>query len=43
MVVAKLAEHELVEVQEFTTTDKTSRKGGLGSTGISDKGGFDGS
>ena len=43
MVVAKLAEHELVEVEEFTTTDKTSRKGGLGSTGISDKGGFDGS
>lgn len=33
MVVAKLADHELVEVQEFGTTDKTSRKGGLGSTG----------
>ena len=43
MVVAKLAEHELVVVEEFSTTDKTSRKGGLGSTGISDKGGFDGS
>ena len=33
MVVAKLAAHELVEVQEFGSTDKTSRKGGLGSTG----------
>ena len=33
MVVAKLAAHDLVEVEEFTTTDKTSRKGGLGSTG----------
>jgi len=33
MVVAKLAEHELVEVEEFGSTDKTSRKGGLGSTG----------
>ena len=33
MVVAKLAAHELVEVQEFGATDKTSRKGGLGSTG----------
>ena len=33
MVVAKLAEHDLVEVEEFGTTDKTSRKGGLGSTG----------
>ena len=33
MVVAKLADHELVEVEEFTSTDKTSRKGGLGSTG----------
>ena len=33
MVVAKLAEHELVEVEEFGKTDKTSRKGGLGSTG----------
>jgi len=43
MVVAKLALNELVVVEEFSTTDKTSRKGGLGSTGISDKGGFDGS
>ena len=33
MVVAKLAAHELVEVQEFGATDKTSRKGWLGSTG----------
>ena len=33
MVVAKLAVHELVEVEEFGATDKTSRKGGLGSTG----------
>ena len=33
MVVAKLAAHELVEVQEFGATDKTSRKGVLGSTG----------
>jgi dUTP pyrophosphatase len=33
MVVAKLADHELVEVEEFGSTDKTSRKGGLGSTG----------
>ena len=33
MVVAKLADHELVEVKEFGSTDKTSRKGGLGSTG----------
>jgi dUTPase len=33
MVVAKLAIHELVEVEEFGATDKTSRKGGLGSTG----------
>jgi dUTP pyrophosphatase len=33
MVVAKLADHELVEVEEFGETDKTSRKGGLGSTG----------
>ena len=33
MVVAKLADHELVEVEEFGATDKTSRKGGLGSTG----------
>jgi len=33
MVVAKLAAHELVEVEEFGNTDKTSRKGGLGSTG----------
>ena len=33
MVVAKLAEHELVEVEEFGATDKTSRTGGLGSTG----------
>ena len=33
MVVAKLAAHELVEVKEFGATDKTSRKGGLGSTG----------
>lgn len=33
MVVAKLADHELVEVKAFGATDKTSRKGGLGSTG----------
>ena len=33
MVVAKLADHELIEVEEFGKTDKTSRKGGLGSTG----------
>lgn len=33
MVVAKLADHELVEVEEFGSNDKTSRKGGLGSTG----------
>jgi dUTP pyrophosphatase len=33
MVVAKLANHERVEVEEFGKTDKTSRKGGLGSTG----------
>ena len=33
MVVAKLADHELVEVVEFGNTNKTSRKGGLGSTG----------
>lgn len=33
MVVAKLAQHDLVEVEEFSETDKTSRKGGLGSTG----------
>ena len=33
MVVAKLADHELLEVEEFGKTDKTSRKGGLGSTG----------
>ena len=33
MVVAKLADHELVEVEEFGAADKTSRKGGLGSTG----------
>ena len=33
MVVAKLAAHELVEVTEFGKSDKTSRKGGLGSTG----------
>ena len=33
MVVAKLAVHELVEVEEFGATDKTSRTGGLGSTG----------
>ena len=33
MVVAKLADHELVEVEEFSETDKTSRVGGLGSTG----------
>ena len=33
MVVAKLADHELVEVEEFGKSDKTSRKGGLGSTG----------
>ena len=35
MVVAKLAEHELVEVEEFSSTANKSRTGGLGSTGIS--------
>lgn len=33
MVIAKLAEHELVHVEEFSSTDNKSRKGGLGSTG----------
>ena len=33
MVVAKLAAHELVEVEEFGQTANKSRKGGLGSTG----------
>ena len=33
MVVAKLAAHELVEVEEFSETANKSRKGGLGSTG----------
>ena len=33
MVVAKLAAHELVEVEEFNKQVKTNRKGGLGSTG----------
>lgn len=33
MVVAKLSDSELVEVEEFSVTDKTSREGGLGSTG----------
>ena len=33
MVVAKLADSELIEVEEFSVTDKTSREGGLGSTG----------
>lgn len=33
MVIAKLADHELVEVEEFSKNDKSSRKGGLGSTG----------
>lgn len=33
MVVAKLAEHELVVVEEFGETANKSRKGGLGSTG----------
>jgi dUTP pyrophosphatase len=33
MVVAKLAPHELVEVEEFGQTENKSRKGGLGSTG----------
>jgi dUTP pyrophosphatase len=33
MVVAKLAEHDLVEVQEFSESSNKSRKGGLGSTG----------
>ena len=33
MVVAKLANSELIEVEEFSVTDKTSREGGLGSTG----------
>jgi dUTP pyrophosphatase len=33
MVVAKLAAHELVEVEELGKTANKSRKGGLGSTG----------
>lgn len=33
MVVCKLAAHELVEVKEFGKTQKSTRKGGLGSTG----------
>jgi dUTP pyrophosphatase len=33
MVVAKLADHELIEVEEFGDTANKSRKGGLGSTG----------
>ena len=33
MVVAKLAAHELVEVEEFGQTANKSRKGGFGSTG----------
>jgi dUTP pyrophosphatase len=33
MVVAKLAAHELVEVEEFGQTANKTRKGGLGSTG----------
>lgn len=33
MVVAKLAAHELVEVEEFGKSVNKSRKGGLGSTG----------
>jgi dUTP pyrophosphatase len=33
MVVAKLADHELVEVEEFGKSANKSRKGGLGSTG----------
>ena len=33
MVVAKLAAHELVEVEEFGKKANKSRKGGLGSTG----------
>ena len=34
MVVAKLAAHELVEVEVFGETANKSRKGGLGSTGV---------
>ena len=33
MIVAKLAAHELVEVEEFGKSANKSRKGGLGSTG----------
>ena len=33
MVVAKLADHELVEVEEFSSSANKSRTGGLGSTG----------
>jgi dUTP pyrophosphatase len=33
MVVAKLVEHDLVEVEEFSKTANQSRTGGLGSTG----------
>jgi dUTP pyrophosphatase len=33
MVVAKLASHELVEVENFGQTANKTRKGGLGSTG----------
>jgi len=42
MVINKLPDVQLKEVTEFTKPNKTSRKGGLGSTGVSDKGGFDG-
>jgi dUTP pyrophosphatase len=33
MVVAKLADHDLVEVEEFSNTSNGNRTGGLGSTG----------
>lgn len=33
MVVAKLADHDLVEVEEFSSSSNKSRTGGFGSTG----------
>ena len=43
MVINKLPDVKLVHVEEFTKPNKTNRKGGLGSTGVSDKGVVDGS
>lgn len=33
MVVAKLADHDLVEVETFSSSANKNRSGGLGSTG----------